>query len=190
MSRNIETSLAEEFAAASIMPLVLVMLTFRTGVQWVWSGVGPLEWNGHTFTGVGSLGEISDVNEGSEIHADGITVALSGIDTEILAECLDDIQPGAPAKVWVGCLRDGEVVGAYVLFAGTMDKAPISITPPDKDGKSTATITLSLENKMIDHARASQRRYTTADQHANGHPTDIAFNSVEALNDQSLIEGR
>jgi hypothetical protein len=190
MSRNIDTTLAAEFAK-DFEPIVLAKLVFRTSTQFVWTGIGDLVWGGNTYKGVGTLGSISDVSEGSELHADGVTVSLSGIDPVLLADSLEDIQPGNPAKIWIGAMNNGAVVGTpYLFFSGTMDKAPIQITPPNADGDSTATISLALENKMIDHSRPSQRRYTAADQKSNGHPTDSGFNHVEELNDQALIEGR
>lgn len=184
MSRNIDPDLAAAVASGVIAPITMAMLTFRTATRYVWSGVGDIVWDGNTFTGVGSLGSIGDMAETTEVKADGTTLMLSGIDPIYLAESLNDIQHGLPAKVWFGALSSGVIIGTpYLQFSGTVDKASILT------GDTAVTIQLALEKKMIDHGRASQRRWTSADQHANGFPDDTAFAGVEALNMQALNWG-
>jgi hypothetical protein len=79
MSRNIDSTLAAGLANANIQPFILAALTFKSGTVWVWSGVGSLTWGGNTYLGVGSLGTISAISEGTSVQADGMTVTLSGI---------------------------------------------------------------------------------------------------------------
>ncbi|MGA8109355.1 MAG: hypothetical protein WB974_07955, partial [Acidobacteriaceae bacterium] len=70
----------------------------------------------------------------------------------------------------------------YLIFSGTVDKPTVEIS-----GK-TMSITLALENKLVNLQRACQRRYTAADQHL-AYPDDIGFNWVEILNDIALRWG-
>src|ERR1700684_3779572 len=84
MSRQIDATLAAGFANANIQPIILAALTFASGVVYVWSGVGNLTWNGNTYQGVGALGEISAISEGSSVEAAGMTVTLAGIPTSDL----------------------------------------------------------------------------------------------------------
>jgi len=155
----------------------MAMLTFKTQTTYVWSGVGTLVWNGYNFLGVGSLGKIGTITEGVDVKADGMTLELSGIDPIYRAECLTDIKIGAPAKVWFGNTFNGALVGTpYLVFSGTVDKPTFHI------GADSDTIVLALENRMIDLARATMRRYTHADQHLY-YPDDTAFLHVEQLND-------
>ena len=79
MSRNIDSTLAAGLANANIQPIILAALTFASGVVYVWSGVGDLVWGGNTYQGVGALGSISAISEGSSVQADGMTLTLSGI---------------------------------------------------------------------------------------------------------------
>jgi len=79
VSRNLDATLAGALSAGLIQPAVLVMLTLQSGVEYVWSGIGDLVWNGITFKGVGTLGSIGPIGEGSAVKADGTTVTLSGI---------------------------------------------------------------------------------------------------------------
>jgi len=166
-----------------VSPCVLVDLTLATGVQHIWSGIGSLVYSGNTYLGVGSLGQIGDVTEGSDVKADGTTITLSGIDPVLLNDCLLEIQLGAPVTVWFAVFQSGAVLGAaYPLFVGTVDQPVVPISP------DTIAITLKLETRMTNLQRASNRRYTASDQNYN-YPSDSGFNWVETLSDIALIWG-
>lgn len=103
----------------------------------------------------------------------------------MLQEALGDIWIGAPAKIWYGLmdLDTGALYGVpYLIFSGTVDKPSIHV------GLDTLSITLALENRLVNLQRANQRRYTAADQKIY-YPTDMAFNWVESLNDIALRWG-
>jgi len=183
MSRNLDPTFAETLNAGIVMPAILVMLTFKSSTAYCWSGIGTLVWDAQSFLGVGSLGKLGAITEGIDVKADGTTLTLSGIDPVFKASALTDIKLGAPAKVWYGHMLNGVLIGApYLIFSGQVDKPSFSI------GGDTVSITLALENKLINHARASNRRYTSADQRI-AYPTDTGFAGVEALSDQALMWG-
>jgi hypothetical protein len=170
--------------AGLVYPARLVQLTFKSQTVYVWTGPGNLVWDGHTFLGVGTLGSIGTINEGVEVTADGTTVTLSGIDPVLLGECLTDIQPGATANIWFALVTPQcTVIGTpYLQFSGCVDVP--TVTP----GTDTISISLTLESRMLDLARPTCRRYTSADQRLY-YPNDSAFGWVEQLNDQALIWG-
>ena len=362
--RSLDSTLGAHIDDSSIAPVYLAEITFKSGVERVWSGVGPLVWNGNTFSGVGELGSVGPIGEGSSVKADGTTITLSGIgDSQLdippgrtglpapplpvpdgqsfvwaiatqpptpgsfsvapsvfnsylgnsgasggdatsgfvtltngnplgedsigalwggyelppevpqdaviaavhpyvvvsslsaggamsitcgdiqlglgpgpilgpnigalsgqtiaagiynplegaaglaidisfvgmavyyigtpktkltlLNEALNDIQLGAPVKIWVGLWNTDACAlygNPYLQFAGTVDKPTVKI------GRDTTSITLALENRLVNLQRANQRRYTAADQHLK-YPDDTGFNSVEALNDIALRWG-
>lgn len=184
MSRNLDSSLAAALANSAISPVILAMLTFKSGVVYVWSGVGLLSFNSNVYTGVGIFGKISPVSEGSDIKADGMELTLSGIGmtsltessstvaANMVTEAMSDYQIGAPAKVWFGLMSGGILLGSpYLIFSGQMDQPTIDIEA------TTATVTLALENKLSNQLRPTARRYTSADQHLK-YPDDIGFNWV------------
>jgi hypothetical protein len=184
MPRNLDPATLAELSAGNVSPAFLVSLHFKSGVAYVWSGIGPIAYGGNTYQGVGSLGEISAISEDSEISARGIVLTLSGIDRTLWADCMSDIQIGAPASVLFGLLTAGlQFIGSpYTIFGGIVDQPKISV------GGDTLSISLALENNLIDLKRASNRRYTAADQRLR-YPTDIGFNWVEVLNDIALRWG-
>jgi len=182
--RNLDPALASALSNSIIMPAVLAMLTFKSATKFVWSGVGPLTWGGNTFVGGGGFVGMGPISESTEVEARGMTVALGGIPSDLLTECLSDIQLGLPAKIWFALLDNGSIIGApYLHFSGTVDKPAITIDV------ETSTISLALENKLSNLQRASQHRYTAADQQIQ-FPTDTSMNYVEILNDVALKYGQ
>lgn len=182
--RNLDPTLLAAMESGFIMPVFFAMLTFRTSTRYVWTGAGSISFNGQTYLGIGSLGQVGGVNEGVQVKAEGTSVTLSGIDPALLNECMTDIQLGAPATLWFGLMTNTRLlIGTpYKLFSGSIDKPTVSV------GAATISITLNLESRLIDLSRPSNFRYTTADQHI-AYPNDSAFTWVEILNDQALIWG-
>jgi hypothetical protein len=183
MPRNLPTPMIVAITSNDATLCILVDLTLMTGVQYVWSGVGTVVWNGHAYQGVGALGSIGDITESTDGKADGTSVGLSGVDPAILNDCLNEIKLGAPTTIWFGVLSEGALLcDPYPLFKGTVDKPNVPINPDD------IKITLALENRMSNLQRASNRRYTTADQRYY-YPNDSFFNFVETLSDVAVVWG-
>lgn len=178
--RDLQTQLLTAFESGLLIPFFAATLEFKTSTQRVWTGTGNLTVSGQTFTGIGSFAEIGPINETTTVEAQGTYVRLSGIDPVLLGESLNDIQPGLQAVLWVGSLdQSGNVLGMNQIFSGIVDQP--SVDP----GTDTIAITLNLESRIIDFSRASNRKYTSADQRAL-YPHDSGFDYVEAMNDIAL----
>lgn len=186
MPRNWDSQLQAAFSGANLCPVIFGSFAFRSKTEYAWSGVGTYVWNGMPFKGVGSFGKVGDIVESGESNFQGTSVQLSGIDPDWLNEALTDIRLGGAARLWIADIdpQTGQLIGQpYMFFRGQIDKAPVSID------RETAVITLNLETRGINHARPNARRYTDADQRANGYPTDSAFIFEPQLSDQALIWG-
>jgi hypothetical protein len=182
MPRNISSPMLASLTSNAIIPAFLASIRFKSEAVYVWTGVGNLVYGGNTYLGVGSFGKLGRITEGTDVQAYGTSISLSGIDPTLLSECLTDIQVGAPVTILFALLSStGAVLGTpYPVFSGIVDKPVIS------PGISEITISLALESRMANHGRASNRRYTAADQNLY-YPGDTAFNWVESLNDQALL---
>ncbi|MGF7180381.1 hypothetical protein [Tunturiibacter psychrotolerans] len=183
MSRALDPAMEAALAAGVIQPFFMAILSFKSSIQYVWTGYGNLVWNSQTYLGVGSFASVGTIAESTEIEATGISLTLSGIDPVLEGDSQNDMVPGAQANLYFGLLANGAIIGSpYMVFGGAMDKATIDMGP------DTMSITIDIESRMIDFTRASNRRYTSADQRLY-FPTDTAFDQVPALNDQALIWG-
>ena len=63
--------------ATLLRPAFLVSMQFASSTVNAWTGTGTLSWNGMNFAGVGTLGEVAAVEEGSSVQARGTTLTLS-----------------------------------------------------------------------------------------------------------------
>lgn len=93
------------------------------------------------------------------------------------------IEDGLDHSQLVGLdLSTSQPASLFELFTGTMDQ--INST----DGEQTATISLSVESKLIDLQRARNRRYTDNNQQGR-YSGDLAFEFVNRLQDEDIPYG-
>ena len=151
----------------------------------MWSGVGQITWNGQVWTGIGTLGSISTIEEGSTVSAKGITLTLSGIDASLLNGRNDRV-PGGPSRVGhAGCLRrhNALIADPVCCFSGRMDQPTIDVTG------TTATIAINCENRLVEMNVAVDRRYTDEDQQMD-YPGDLGFQFVNGIQEAQIYWGR
>lgn len=181
--RALDPNMQAALSAGVVCPAIMAQITFKSSTEYIWTGIGPLVYDAQTFTGVGSFASLGTITEGTGIQADGTTIGLSGIDAALYSDCLTEIQTGATAKIWFALLTQGVVIGTpYLLFSGMVDQPTID------EGIDQISVTLALESRLTNLQRASQRRYTSADQRIY-YPNDTGFTWVEILNDISLRWG-
>lgn len=165
-----------QLSADKIKPLLFLQMQFTDGPSFMWSGLGNISWNGHIWVGLGDLGTISAIEESSEIKATNVTFTLSGIPHDLIQHALGQVRQGNPVQLWFGALGDNNNVLADPLqiFAGRMD------VPMIDEGAQTGTISITVENRLIDLNRSRERRYTDQDQQID-HPGDLGFQYVQLI---------
>lgn len=153
-------------------------LHFASSVEYVWTGVGPIDWNGHTWLGMGNLGQIGVVTEDSQLNAQTFSLTLSGIDRTLLSEALTEVRAGQPVKLSLAFFNeDGSIIEDPILvFAGRMDQPTIT------ESADTASITIAVENRLADLQRRVERRFTDRDQKLS-YPDDNGFRFISWMMD-------
>ena len=184
MPRDLDSAYPPALASPSIAPCLFAALTFSTGTQYMWTGIGNYAWNGQAWKGLGDLVAITPYQEGTDVAARGMQVSLSGIDNAILGDCLYDIQLGLPATIWLGLLNTAnmQLIGQPVVYFGGVVDAPKFFIDPN--GKST--ISLALETNFVRLQQGQRLRLTSSDQRRL-YPDDTGLNWVPALNDMALV---
>lgn len=166
MSRTLSAGVTTAIAAATYRDVYFLAMygddwTERacTAPYSIWfddDGTGPNE-----FVGVGSLGKISQTEEGSELRAYGISAELTGVDDAQLAIALNSKYQGRRAKEWIGFLDEGHnlISDPVLIFSGLMDTMPIELG-------EEAKITLNVENILSrwENPNPRNQRFTSADQ--------------------------
>lgn len=160
MSRNITTALKNETLAAKLEPVLLSLFDFQSGAVRVWTGIGDKTWDGNVYNGLGHLGNVSPIEESTDVRANGVGFQLSGVPSSLIATVLGDNYQGRTVKLWLAALNGsgGIIADPYLLFAGRMDNVEID------EGADTAVIRIYAESRLIDLQRSRERRYTHEDQ--------------------------
>jgi hypothetical protein len=185
MARNLTSGTAAETSKSRVYPVVFCEIDFADATSYVWSGIGNKSWNSQTWIGIGHLGKIDPIEEGTDIQARGCVLTLSGIPQAMLNEALYQCRQGQPVKIWAGFLdaSGNVIVDPFQSFAGRLD------VPTIDEGAETATISITAESRLIDLQRNRERRYTPDDQ-ALDFSTDQGFNYVPSLQEVSMVWGK
>ena len=185
MARNVHSNTLTALSAPLVRPILLVKLELNP-IATFWSGVGNLSWSGDIYEGAGGLAKITSIKEQSLLQATGTKFELNGIPLKNLNIALAAEYQDKIAKIWLALTNDTlNIIGNPVLlFLGRMDIMNIS-----EDGQ-TASISVTVENRLMDLERPRVRFYTDADQKER-YPADKGLEFVIPINDGSkLIWGK
>lgn len=191
MTRTLPSGVAAAVEAPVYRPVYFIRLDYDEGSERacsapfsIWfddDGNGPNE-----FVGVGALGSVSAIEEGSELRSYGMSASLTGVDPAHVAVALDSRYQGRPAYVWLGFLDAGHVLidAPVLIFSGMMDTQPIEMG-------STAKITVNIENVMArwENPNPENQRYTSADQQSR-YPGDLGFEFASVAVAREIVWGR
>ena len=187
MTRSIGSDFSTQLSSGSIRPFYAVSIAFKDSTLRLWPGYGSLFFDSNTFIGSANLLSISNINETADIRASGVKLSLSGIDSSILSSSISQDSEGGTVKIYFGLLKTEDnrtqvVDTPYELFDGNLDTIQIS------EQGNTATITITVENKLIMLERPRNRSYTDQDQ-KNLFAGDKGLEFVDDLQDKELIWG-
>lgn len=179
MSRDLASAIANALDDDEVNVFWACDLLFDSPNElYFWNGLGDLVLDGNTYTGAGTLLELSEMRESSDIAAYGATLTLSGIPSNLVSLALSEPYQTRKAIVKFGVEVSGTKY-AVTVFTGEMDQMNISVGP------ETATISLDVESRLVDLNRPRIRRYTDADQQSR-FEGDLAFEFVTRLQNESL----
>ena len=186
MPRVMSTAMLAALTSPEIYPAIFVEANFETGPVYLWSGFGSIVWGGNTWTGIGSMGSISTISEGTAVEARGVVLKLSGIDPVLLPAVLGEFLLGAPAIAYLGLFSPGTptslIANPIVIFSGRMDQPALEI------GGQTASIAIACEGLLVEMNTAVDRRYTPDDQQRDW-PGDLGMNFVYGIQELNIYFG-
>lgn len=176
MSRDLTTGFDDQLAAAVKEPVLFFEGEFASGTIRLWTGLGDIAWNGETWTGAGALARITAIRETSEVAADGVSVGLDGIPSDVLSVLLNDLRQNKTGRIWLGFLSDdGSIVADPTLaFVGRLDTSAI------RDDAERISIDITYESRLRDFERNRTFRYTSESQAAL-FDSDKGFDFVPSL---------
>lgn len=185
MSRNLTTANTTEATAAITRPVIFVELDFDSGIVRANTTDRAIVWGGQTYYGVGNLGGIDKVSEDVSMGSNGISISLSGVDTNMLAIALGEQYQGRTAVISLGFVDSSYAVvdTPVTVFSGLMDVMTI------QSGENSGTISLSCENRMSRWDIPSALRFNDSTQKLF-FPDDKGFEYVEQAAQTQIFWGR
>lgn len=191
--------------------------TISSGPLYFWTGLGDITIGAITYTGAGQFLQISEVTDTADLRAAGATITMSGLPVDIIALALQQPYQGRLCKIKFGMMNanrnktvsedgsgdavlladtgdidnsEGDPAVLVDLFIGYMDQMNIA------ENADSATVVLSVENKLIDLETRKSERYTSEFQkkkyralYPNATDTDKAFDYLNDLVNKQLDWG-
>ena len=157
--RDIDVTLANYLAGENLRTVRIVFLDFETDPTFVHDDVGtirldlglPAPNNGmQDYIGVGSLGEISNIDEDAELVPDTYRLAINSVDTDLVAHARSLNHLAKEARIWIGALDQatGAIVGEpYEMIRGEMDVMDIQ-----GGEESIISVDVTDERVLLDRA--------------------------------------
>ena len=181
MSRGLTAGIQAEKAKRIVTVAIFAEIEFISGTTRVWSGIGDKLLGGDTFKGLGDLGSISTIEETDDVKASSIELTLSGIPSATLSLAIGDSRQGKTATIWLAFLDSALAIIAdeIILFRGRTD------VPTIIEGGETSSMSMRVENHLLDLKRASNHRYTREEQRET-YPADLFFNFVPSLQNKVI----
>ena len=184
MSRTLSSGMQTVATAEVVRPIVLVQCDFDSGALNLWNGIGDLTVSGVTYVGGGTLLNISSMKESADLAANGMTVTLSGVMEPLISKARNEPYQGRELVIRLGAMdaSNSVISTPVIIFSGFMDTMVI------QDGAETATISVSVENRLIEFQRSRIRRYTAEDQKID-YPDDKGLEFVAEISEKEIVWG-
>jgi hypothetical protein len=190
MPRDLTDDLAAIYEGKSLQPVLFVEIQFVSGWVRMWSGIGSISWNGKTWLGIGLpngeiLGGLTLLTETSDVQAQGIALSLSGIPSSAVQQVLNETRQAFTANMYLGAIDPSTmaiIADPYLAWSGTTDVATINVTG------ETCTVTITVENYLLDLQRLRRWLYTHEDQQILS-PGDTGFRFVPQLQNTTIWWG-
>ena len=180
MSRDLTTTTYDALDDVVVEPFFAVELLFDSDPIRMWTGQGTKTIDGADYVGVGTILDISAIEETAEMAVKGATISLSGVSSEALSLSLSEPYQGRVCNIYFGVAGDTIF---NQIFSGYMDQMNIT------DAPDTCDIELKVENRLIDLERARVARFTSEYQ-KSVYPNDKGLEFVESLQNKPTIWGK
>ena len=120
MARNLTSALNTQFTSGSLHVVYFFKSVWSSGTTYIWTGYGDISFDSQTWSGVGHLAGISDIEETNEIRATGATFTLAGVPSSLLGLALGSARQGNEVSLWIGALDTSGtlVIDKYNHYTG------------------------------------------------------------------------
>lgn len=178
----------EALAALESRKLVLAYLfsgDFKDSKLRLWTGYGNLTWSDQVWLGNGWLQNPGTATETENTQANGISITLSGVPTQLISLMLREAQQKSTGRVYQAIFsEEEELLDVSRIFSGDLDSVISNVSPNGEQ-----SLTLSFQSKLIRLNSSSARRWSNEDQRAE-YPADKGFEYVATLPARRIYWGQ
>lgn len=162
----------------------LVELEFTTETSRLWTGWGEVNFGGEDWSGVGELGNISDLEQSINGNAPEVNFSLSGVDLNTVNKVRESFVTealGNKVKVYIQFVNDedDQALESYdqpvVIWTGHMRKSGFLV-----DNEGNKEISLGTESLFSLRSRPNYSQYSSTDQKKR-FTGDLGFDFVNQL---------
>lgn len=166
-----------------------VVLELDDSVYYITSNREPVTINGLTFTALGWLLSISDIQDDLKTNNGDLSLSLSGIPTDLITEVLNAPVKGGRVTVYRGFETAGNIQ-LYGRYKGVITNYAIEEFDDylSRNRSYTVSITTANINTLLENTVAGQR--TNGSDRKRFYPGDISFDRVKDLQNVNFDFGR
>ena len=181
LTAEVDTAIQGDIIAAG-----LVEMLFDSGPIRLWTGIGDLVFEGNTFTGAGTLGDMSSVQESMALRANGMIFTYAGASQAMLDVAKSENIQGRTVNTWVALFAAAHALmgDPFKVHSGLADTIQAS------DAGDESVITLSVEGHLVDLKRPLERRFYSDEDQQREFPDDRFYEFGEDLLDKTIFWGR
>jgi len=176
MSRTVPAAILTALAQPEVEPFYAVEIDLDSGPLRLWTGYGDRTVDSNTYTGGGTLMTIEGLEEVADLSAKNITLTLSGMPSEVISLALQEPYQRRKVRVLWGVRGVSDFVE---VFSGSLNQMVI------EDSAESGTISVTVDSKLVELERASNRRYTS-ESHKSRYATDTFFDFVAQIQDKGV----
>lgn len=179
-ARNLTPGLVDALDADHVALFPLLKLEFDSQTIRLAGTDFDVDYDGEVWTAARGIGTIEAVTESSD-GVEGLKFTLAGVADEALAEAQQENYQGRAVTVlWCFVDATGTLHVDPAAWQGRLDVPNIEL------GKTTATITVTAEHRMVDWERPRKLLFNHADQQRID-PTDNFFLGIEAMVNAEIV---
>ena len=160
MVRTIHNNTKAAVQASQVVGFLMVKMEFGAGASiFVNQTSQKFDYDGDTYLGVGGLGSINSVEEGTDLQNRPLNMEISGIDPTYLGAALNINYQNKPVTIYFVTLdeNDAFIGDPVITFKGKIDTMSVQI-------EDNARISVRCTSDLADWERPADGRYTNVDQ--------------------------
>ena len=171
----------------------LIEMQFASGTQYKTTHTSPIDYGGHTYTALGQILSVSQLDETGTVKTDRLRVRATILDTAVLAYLIGPASEyrNRRIKVYVQLLGTEwqPIENPILRWSGFMDKISVSRSPAGATGdtRSTGYIEMSCVRAGLQRFRAQTGLRMTHAQQQIEYPGDMGFEYTEALVNNPIV---